>query len=429
MRIIFYKKRILAVLLAMVILALCLFVAFTACEEEDQSDGQRAGLPPLYVLGEDGSPEVEERIPVQSVEIEVEHHIVERGSFIQPKVTIYPLNATDQSYTLMTFDDTILRKSEDGFLAIESGVAEIVVSAANGVTNWIEVEVIVPVRRISFEDEYLIVNLDRTLRLAPVVTPEDATDVHIAFHSSNERVATVNNRGVVHGIAVGITDITVSTGNHSAAVRIHVEVPALRIELSTDKDFYAVGERGTITVEFTPEYTTDQTFDVIFNQGAHMVDTRRFEVTHAGVITITVKTRNGITAIRDVTAVNLETLANNVLDQTNAERRLAGLQEFAERGSLTRAANARAQEITRNFSHTRPDGRMWSTILEQFNVAYTEAGENLAMGQRTAAEAVRQWMESESHRENIVNSHYRHVGIGIAIDTDGTLYWVQLFIN
>ena len=422
----FFRNRKFTVLPAVVLLVVCTFAGITACNNEE---GQRDGLPPLYVQDEDGSPEIEERIPVQSVEIEVESHIVERGSVIQPEITIYPLNATDQSYTLMTFDDTILRKSEDGFLAIESGTAEIIVSAADGVTNFVEIEVYVPVRRIAFEEDHLVVHLDRNLRLTPQITPEDAADTHMIFYSSNESIATVNSRGVVHGIAIGVADITAQSGNHRASVRVHVEVPADSITMSTDKDFYAVGERGTITVEFTPEYTTDQSFEVKFSRNAQMIDSNRFEVTGSGVITVTVKTRCGITEKRDITAVNLEILAEKVLELTNTERRLAGLQDFAQRGSLTLAANTRAQEIIRNFSSTRPNGRSFSTVLEQFNVANTVAEENRAMGQTTAAEAVKLWMGSQSDREKILDSKYRHLGIGIAIDADGTLYWIQLFIN
>ena len=47
------------------------------------------------------------------------------------------------------------------------------------------------------------------------------------------------------------------------------------------------------------------------------------------------------------------------------------------------------------------------------------------MGQRTAEEVVKGWMESPGHRENILTPGFTHIGIGY--DKNGN-YWTQQFI-
>ena len=64
--------------------------------------------------------------------------------------------------------------------------------------------------------------------------------------------------------------------------------------------------------------------------------------------------------------------------------------------------------------------------MKQFGVSYKSAAENIAMGQRSAAEVVKAWMESPGHRENIMNPSLTHIGIGY--DKNGN-YWTQQFIG
>jgi uncharacterized protein YkwD len=54
-------------------------------------------------------------------------------------------------------------------------------------------------------------------------------------------------------------------------------------------------------------------------------------------------------------------------------------------------------------------------------------GENIAAGQRTPAEVVSSWMNSEGHRANILNSQFTEIGIGMVPSGDGTPYWTLVF--
>ena len=83
------------------------------------------------------------------------------------------------------------------------------------------------------------------------------------------------------------------------------------------------------------------------------------------------------------------------------------------------------------FSHQRPDGTSWSMVLKQNNVSYTSAAENIAAGQNTPEAVVKEWMNSPSHRANIMNSKYNKIGVSCYVDQNAPYryYWEQLFIK
>ena len=120
--------------------------------------------------------------------------------------------------------------------------------------------------------------------------------------------------------------------------------------------------------------------------------------------------------------------ANEVLKLVNAERAKAGLSAFTTNSSLTAAANKRAVEIKSSFSHTRPNGSGFQTVLGEYSVSYRAAGENIAYGQKTPQAVVTAWMNSQGHRANILNANFNKLGVGV-YQSSGTIYWTQEFTN
>ena len=66
-------------------------------------------------------------------------------------------------------------------------------------------------------------------------------------------------------------------------------------------------------------------------------------------------------------------------------------------------------------------------MLRNYGISFTAAAENIASGQRTAAEVMNSWMNSAGHRANILNATYNQLGVGAAKDSNGNLYWTQMF--
>jgi len=118
-----------------------------------------------------------------------------------------------------------------------------------------------------------------------------------------------------------------------------------------------------------------------------------------------------------------------VIELVNKERAKEGLHSLTYDTKMEQAAFVRAKEIQNNFSHVRPDGSSFSTALNEAGVSYNRSGENIAWGQKSPEEVVQAWMNSPSHKANIMNGSYSRIGVGYLTNGNGTGYWVQLFAN
>ena len=419
------------------ILTLAILAGITACQSagvtSDSSEGSQHPSKGEFADIANGNnppqaqPPTERDIAVRRINITLDDYEVELGASFIPNVIILPANATDQTYTLESDDDSVLRLMGDRFTAVGSGTADIVATSSNGVVGWTTVSVVVPVRSITFTEGHININLGDNMTLSPVIYPEDASGRGAQYSSSDERVATVNQNGVIRGVAEGTAEIDCTIDSVSAGVTVTVGVPVTGITVNANKRTYTVGSQGTYTVTFTPNNASDKSYTSSVSGAGELLGNNTFSCTAAGEIVITVTTANGVSSSQSVSVIDITSFANEVFNLTNVERANAGLPLFARRNALTRAAEVRANESIRSFSHTRPDGRSCFSAFDENGVTYRYAGENLAMGQRTPDEVVRGWMESPGHRENILNVNYGHLGIGIVMDSNGVLYWTQAF--
>ena len=118
--------------------------------------------------------------------------------------------------------------------------------------------------------------------------------------------------------------------------------------------------------------------------------------------------------------------AEQVVELVNAERAKVNLPALTMTTKLNEAALVRAKETVQSFSHTRPNGSSFSTVLKENGISFQGAGENIAWGQRTPEQVVNAWMNSEGHRANILNPRYTSIGVGYYLN-GATPYWAQLF--
>jgi uncharacterized protein YkwD len=128
--------------------------------------------------------------------------------------------------------------------------------------------------------------------------------------------------------------------------------------------------------------------------------------------------------------VQYSTHQTEVLRLVNVERAKAGLAPLKLDEKTTKAATVRAKEIVGAFAHSRPDGRECFTALEEAEVDYMTAGENIAAGYNSPKAVVDGWMNSDGHRANILNGKFTKLGVGYHMTTTGYKHhWVQLFIG
>lgn len=126
--------------------------------------------------------------------------------------------------------------------------------------------------------------------------------------------------------------------------------------------------------------------------------------------------------------VNAEAMASEVIRLTNIERAKAGRSALIYNASLQRGAMMRAKEISIKFSHERPNGESFTTILNECGAGHI-SGENIAAGQKSPELAVKAWMNSQGHKLTMLNKENLYIGVGFYQDNDGRYYWVQNFAD
>ena len=113
--------------------------------------------------------------------------------------------------------------------------------------------------------------------------------------------------------------------------------------------------------------------------------------------------------------------AQAAFNRVNEIRVANGLTPLTWNYQVENAAKVRANEIVSSFSHTRPDGRPWYTADDK--VLY---GENLAQYYDSSDEVVQAWMNSPSHRANILKPDFKSGAI-FTVEVDGEVYWAEEF--
>lgn len=120
--------------------------------------------------------------------------------------------------------------------------------------------------------------------------------------------------------------------------------------------------------------------------------------------------------------------AAQVISLVNSERAKAGCGPLRDDAQLRTAAQGHSDDMARRdfFSHTNPDGADPGKRTTAAGYRWSTYGENIAKGQRTAAQVMDSWMKSQGHRENILNCSFKDIGVGIHQGAGGP-WWTQNF--
>ena len=126
----------------------------------------------------------------------------------------------------------------------------------------------------------------------------------------------------------------------------------------------------------------------------------------------------------------LNDMAIEVAFLVNSYRLENGLHPVYVIPYLCDVARVRSRECIQLFDHKRPDGSKFSTIIDSNLIPYAALFENIAAGRDTPEETMEQWINSETHRNAILNPDLTHMGVGVAYEqnSDYGYYWTQLFI-
>ena len=104
-----------------------------------------------------------------------------------------------------------------------------------------------------------------------------------------------------------------------------------------------------------------------------------------------------------------------VLKLINEYRSKNGVPKLSMGSKLLKMARLKAADMTAKnyFSHTSPTYGSPFDMMKNYGLTYKSAGENIA-GNPSLEGAVDSWINSSTHRENLLSSSYNYVGIGIS---------------
>lgn len=125
-------------------------------------------------------------------------------------------------------------------------------------------------------------------------------------------------------------------------------------------------------------------------------------------------------------------VASVLVDLTNIDRAGEGLHSLTVNSTLVEAAQLKANDMAAKgyFAHNSPDGKTPWYWLGEAGYSFSYAGENLAVFFGDSEDVSRAWMNSPSHRANILNSHFTEIGIATAegvYQGRQTVFVVQMF--
>ncbi|MBX4206290.1 CAP domain-containing protein [Candidatus Parcubacteria bacterium] len=117
---------------------------------------------------------------------------------------------------------------------------------------------------------------------------------------------------------------------------------------------------------------------------------------------------------------------------TNDARAANDAPILAENVLLDRAAALKAEDMAGKgyFAHTSPEGRTPWYWFNLVGYQYSYAGENLAVNFSDSADVTQAWMNSPTHKANIISRNYREIGTGVATGTykgSPAVFVAQLF--
>lgn len=116
-----------------------------------------------------------------------------------------------------------------------------------------------------------------------------------------------------------------------------------------------------------------------------------------------------------------------VINLTNQKRAEAGLAPLEENATLSQAAQAKGVDMLNKgyWAHAAPDGTQPWQFFTDFGYKYRYAGENLARDFSNPSSAVEAWMNSASHKENLLSVKYKDIGVAVV---EGSLTGVDTTI-
>ena len=224
-----------------------------------------AAAVPLLFVGctnddETGTDPVPEAPTLQKIALDKENLTLNVGDKYTFEVTLTPEEVQNVTLTWASSNPEVVSVENGIATALASGEATVTVQANEKISASCQITVLkAEVKSVTLDKERIELFIGETAPLAATVQPADAEYV-LNWKTADEKIATVDDKGTVTGVAVGETSVTVQAGKATAQCQVVVKaVPVESITLDPKNLELEVGETLTISATVLPENATDKT--------------------------------------------------------------------------------------------------------------------------------------------------------------------------
>ena len=199
-------------------------------------------------------------------ELEAIHRVLllKKGASLALKVTMEPSGASDRSFTVFAAQTDILRVSKTTIKGLAPGAAMLQLTSTSNpsVSILLPVLVVEPVTKVRVSAEKTTLTLGEQAQTILTFTPEDATLQAVSYSSDNEKIATVNEKGLVTAHAKGQTAIRVMTMDGTKRVSyVNIQVVQLPEAVTIEETaplILNVGDNHGLKAVITPDSASDK---------------------------------------------------------------------------------------------------------------------------------------------------------------------------
>ncbi|MCR5421513.1 MAG: hypothetical protein K6E98_10925 [Lachnospiraceae bacterium] len=266
----------------------------------------------------------------------------------------------------------------------------------------------------------LIINVNGNSSNDILINSESNSEILIDDCNSQEIIldsqkpVSVRSSSGVSGIAA-----TTNASDASTGVSVQNSVTPSYSEIGISSDNKSTNAVNTNIINTNRSNATNSSTDTTNIQTGKAVTRTVSSATQ----TLSVKNKDTQTKTEKNNKVYVTESMKRVLNAVNERRSKAGVGRVTFSDELNYVAALRVKEISKTFSHYRPNGRNWVTILSENGVDHDYAGENLACYVSSPEQVVTMWSYSGSHNRCMLNGDYSRAGVGTAT-VNGVTYWV-----
>ena len=242
-----------------------------------------------------------------------------KGQVYTLKKTVKPTTTTVTKYTWTSSNESIAKVNSSGVITAKGIGSCTIKCKADGKTASCKVTVTKPVKAagVYMDLREISVAAGKTYTLKAKFTPSNTSVKTVTWKSSNTKIATVSDKGVVTGVKAGncIVTCTSKDGGYTASCRVSVDVPVTGIRFVTTEYTVSPGSSKTLKCTFYPSNASDKTLVWTSSDPKIAKVNSNGKVTGVkkGTVTITAKTPDGkftakttVKVFVEVTGVKLE---------------------------------------------------------------------------------------------------------------------------